>query len=403
MLWPAMLLAALGLFAPLRAAAEQNVVVVIIDGARYSETFGDPQRNFIPQMGRLALEGAIVDPFYNDNYTYTSRAIPALWCGAWTAVRDTVYQGIATQTALLPTIFEYFRRQQSAPAEQCYYVLKSIRGLWLPSFHQEYGPAFWPTYHSVGITDEDVLIEALEVMETHHPQLLLVYLADVDGAGHSGDWVGYTGAIRRADSTVAVIWEALQSDSVYADNTTMLVTNDHGRHDDQHGGIGGHGDGCDGCRRIMFLALGPRIRQNFVSTEYHTITDFAVTAAALLDLDPEYATGEVIDEIFLPLNVESTAGTTPEQHLLHQNYPNPFNPTSTIQYDLPKAANVTLIIHDILGREVVRLVDQHMQAGSHQAIWDAKDHAGRAMSTGIYIARLSTLEYSKSIKMVLLK
>ena len=88
---------------------------------------------------------------------------------------------------------------------------------------------------------------------------------------------------------------------------------------------------------------------------------------------------------------------------LHQNYPNPFNPTSTIQYDLPEAANVTLVIYDILGREVVTLVDQEMQPGYHRTVWDARDHAGRTMPTGIYIARLTTPEYTKSIKMLLLK
>lgn len=88
---------------------------------------------------------------------------------------------------------------------------------------------------------------------------------------------------------------------------------------------------------------------------------------------------------------------------IHQNYPNPFNPTSTIQYDLPEAANVTLVVYDILGREVVRLVDQQMQPGYHRAVWDAKDYAGRSMPTGIYIARILTLEYTKSIKMLLLK
>ncbi len=93
----------------------------------------------------------------------------------------------------------------------------------------------------------------------------------------------------------------------------------------------------------------------------------------------------------------------PKEFALHQNYPNPFNPTSTIQYDLPEAANVTLVVYDILGREVIRLVSQEMQPGYHVAVWDAKDHAGRAMPTGIYLARVVTPAYTKSIKMLLLK
>ena len=93
----------------------------------------------------------------------------------------------------------------------------------------------------------------------------------------------------------------------------------------------------------------------------------------------------------------------PVEYALHQNYPNPFNPTSTIQYDLPEVTTVTLVVYDILGRVVIKLVDQEMQPGYHRAIWDARDHTGRAMPTGIYIARLTTPGYTKSIKMLLLK
>lgn len=93
----------------------------------------------------------------------------------------------------------------------------------------------------------------------------------------------------------------------------------------------------------------------------------------------------------------------PQQFALHANYPNPFNPTSTIQYDIPEAANVTLVIYDILGREVIRLVDRQIQPGYHRAVWDAKDHVGGAMPTGIYFARLLTPDYTKSIKMLLLR
>jgi len=93
----------------------------------------------------------------------------------------------------------------------------------------------------------------------------------------------------------------------------------------------------------------------------------------------------------------------PEAFALHANYPNPFNPSTTIGFDLPAAAEVTLTVYDILGRELFRLVDRQMGAGYHQAVWDGRTNAGRLMPTGIYIARLVTPEYTKSIKMVLMK
>ncbi len=93
----------------------------------------------------------------------------------------------------------------------------------------------------------------------------------------------------------------------------------------------------------------------------------------------------------------------PEVFALHQNYPNPFNPISTIRYDLPEVTNITILVYDILGREIARLIDSPMESGYHRITWNGKDSAGREVPTGIYIARLVTPEYVKSIKMVLLK
>ncbi len=93
----------------------------------------------------------------------------------------------------------------------------------------------------------------------------------------------------------------------------------------------------------------------------------------------------------------------PTEFALHSNYPNPFNPSTIIRYDLPMAASVSLIVYDIIGREVVRLVDGHLEAGYHRVVWNGRDHRGREVPTGLYIARLFSPEYTRSIKLVLLK
>ncbi len=97
-------------------------------------------------------------------------------------------------------------------------------------------------------------------------------------------------------------------------------------------------------------------------------------------------------------DVETEHGRLPKSFQLFQSYPNPFNPNSTIRYDLPQASDVSLILCDILGREVARLVDGYVEPGYHEVQWN-----GRELASSIYIARLVTPEYSKSIKMVLLK
>ena len=93
----------------------------------------------------------------------------------------------------------------------------------------------------------------------------------------------------------------------------------------------------------------------------------------------------------------------PEAFALHQNYPNPFNPSTTIRFDLPEATKVHLAVYDILGREVVRLVDGQLEAGYHQQVWNAQDRNGNEVPTGIYFVLVVTPEFRKSIKIVLLK
>ena len=89
--------------------------------------------------------------------------------------------------------------------------------------------------------------------------------------------------------------------------------------------------------------------------------------------------------------------------MLHQNFPNPFNPNTSLRYELPIATDVVLVVYDILGREVIRLVDEHKEAGYHQVIWQGQDRFGRDLASGVYIYRLVTSQYSRSRKRVLLK
>ncbi len=282
----------------------ENFILVVIDGARYTETFGDPNHTYVPRMYELSQYGALIDSFYNDSFTYTSRAIPAIWCGAWTELRDTFdMEGHETHYTVLPTFFEYYRKQKGMPADSVYYVLKYVHSLWQMSYHPDYGPDYWPTYHSEGTSDIDVWEEAEFILETRHPRLMMLYLAETDHAGHTGNWNYYTNCIKTADSIVGLLWEKIQSDPFYCNKTSIIITNDHGRHDDQHGGFQGHGCGCEGCRHIMFLALGPDFKQGYISYIRRRIPDIVPTIGYLMGFYPEYSTGEVIEEIFASTEV----------------------------------------------------------------------------------------------------
>ncbi|MCG3157121.1 MAG: hypothetical protein DKINENOH_03752 [bacterium] len=94
----------------------------------------------------------------------------------------------------------------------------------------------------------------------------------------------------------------------------------------------------------------------------------------------------------------------PEQFELLQNFPNPFNPETSIRYNLPEAAVVSLVIYDQLGRKVRTLVNQAAQpAGYHSAVWDGRDEAGRAVATGIYLYKVTAGQHRQVRKMVLQK
>ncbi|MBN1480852.1 C10 family peptidase [candidate division KSB1 bacterium] len=93
----------------------------------------------------------------------------------------------------------------------------------------------------------------------------------------------------------------------------------------------------------------------------------------------------------------------PKQFALFQNYPNPFNPETTIRYDLPAALDVTLVIYDLSGHVVRTLVHGERPAGAHSLLWDGRNDAGLAASSGLYLYRIQAGEFRQVRKMTFLK
>lgn len=276
----------------------KHVVLVIIDGLRYSEGLGDPEHKYVPHMYALSQQGTIIEPFLNDRYTYTARAIPAILCGVWTEVRTVSGSGCTggeVTYSELPTLFEYYRKDLSRPPKDCQYVLFGPTTPWKASLAEGYGPKYWPVYDDMGTSDLEVWEEAKRVFTADHPSLLVLYLSRVDHFAHTGSWAYYTRAIQMADSVVGLVWDFLESDPFYAGTTTMMVTNDHGRHTKD---FSGHGDDCDGCRTIELLAVGPDIKRDWVSHVPRTICDVTPTIGELLGFRTEKATGSAMQEIF---------------------------------------------------------------------------------------------------------
>jgi photosystem II stability/assembly factor-like uncharacterized protein len=91
-------------------------------------------------------------------------------------------------------------------------------------------------------------------------------------------------------------------------------------------------------------------------------------------------------------------GEIPAQYKLSQNYPNPFNPVTNIAFDIPKYNSVKLEIYDMSGKKIEELVNQNLNAGHYQVQWDASKY-----SSGAYVSKLTTPDYSATSKMMMIK
>ncbi len=101
--------------------------------------------------------------------------------------------------------------------------------------------------------------------------------------------------------------------------------------------------------------------------------------------------------------VEHDEEALPKEFVFYPNYPNPFNPSTTIRFDLPKTGMVRLIVYNILGQEVRKLINGRMEAGRRQVTWDGTNNRGVRVSSGVYIYRMVYADKIKSRKMTFLK
>ena len=106
---------------------------------------------------------------------------------------------------------------------------------------------------------------------------------------------------------------------------------------------------------------------------------------------------------YSPEVVVEVVETAPSDFSLSQNYPNPFNPSTSIQFQVPNASDVTVIVYDMLGQAVKSLFAGQVQAGKYKIEWDGTNNAGSKMSSGSYIYRMTAGEFIESKEMILLK
>lgn len=284
---------------PLRT---QNIVVVVIDGPRYSETWGAAP-GIIPNMStKLRPQGVFFSNFRNEGYTYTNAGHTAITTG----VRQPI-DNYGAELPAHPSIMQYWLKKTGKPATAAWLITSKDKlnilanttdSLW----QNKYQPSTNCGVNGPGTgyrADSLTLLEAKRIMAENHPNLVFINFMEPDGYAHAVNWEFYLRGISRSDRYVKQLWDFLQKDKNYRKKTTLLVTNDHGRHlDTVDGGWAEHGDDCDGCQHISLLALGPDFKRGATVTSKYTLVDIPSTIAPMLGFRMEQSEGQIILDLF---------------------------------------------------------------------------------------------------------
>jgi Carboxypeptidase regulatory-like domain/FlgD Ig-like domain len=200
----------------------------------------------------------------------------------------------------------------------------------------------------------------------------------------------------RPKGVIVLTGRVLSSDGQPLDGVRVFATS-------AGGGMAGFGM-TDRTGAYMIEGLAPG------SVELYVDRDGYVSGGKSVDLSPaEFAAIAGDIRLTAAVTTVSPSPVAPTQYQLHQNYPNPFNPSTTIGFDMPVAGAARVAIYNLLGQEVVTLINSSLQAGRNRVVWNGKDRAGNAVAGGIYFVRFTALsangseQFSQIRKMVLLK
>lgn len=280
----------------------RNVIVLIIDGARYSEMWDDTGIGNIPYMANdLSSLGVVNHHFYNDGPTYTLAGHTAISTGYYQQINNG-----GSELPMYPSIFQYFNEKINTndssfiiASKHKIEVIKNCSLIhWKDKFisRTDCGTLGLGTENRADSITFDSLFA---VLEQNVARLILVNFREPDSYGHAANWDKYIASIKKSDEYVFKVWQYMQTSSFYKDKTTLFVTNDHGRHlDTIANGFISHGDNCEGCSHINFMAIGPDFKVGEIVFEKRQLIDITATVAELLQFHMPYNQGEVMYELF---------------------------------------------------------------------------------------------------------
>ena len=278
----------------------ENVIIIVMDGARYSETWGDNSHQYIPNLAsNIKTKSVVNTKFYNNGFTWTSPGHLAMVSGQHYNLNNG-----GGELPPFPTIFQYYN--ETHPSKSSWIIASKDKLEVLTNTSES-------TYNNMFLADTDcglnglgsgyrsdsvTLYNSLNILINNQPNLALINFKDPDSWGHAGNWPNYLESIENTDDYINQIFTLIETNPFYKNKTTVFITNDHGRHLDDNGGFWNHGDNCDGCRHIMFFGYGPDFKKNVsIETRYELI-DIATTTSKLLNFEIPGSQGIIMQDLF---------------------------------------------------------------------------------------------------------
>lgn len=235
----------------------KNVIIVVIDGPRWDHTFGDTTRKYIPNLTQLQKIGTFYSNCFNLGETRTNPGHVALSTG--------IYEHLDNQGYTIPSgksfLHQFLDREKDNALA---WIITSKDKLEILSLSKDTSVHLLPMTdcgvngNGSGYREDSITYERItEVMGKYKPNVIFANFREPDYSAHLNDFEGYYKGLKKSDEYVGKLWFFIQSSDYYKNSTTLIITNDHGRHLDGVGdGLNNHGDDCDGCRRIGCLVLG---------------------------------------------------------------------------------------------------------------------------------------------------
>lgn len=287
---------------PNRRLKTENVVIIVMDGPRYAETWGQIGHPNIPRMANdMAPEGVVFTNFRNNGRTNTTNGHAAITTGFYQNVNNS-----GQQLPAKPSIFQQYIKAKGVADDKVWIVTSKDKLQVLANSSDANWNDEFLARTDCGVNglntgyrhDSITFRRSMEVLEEHKPSFMLINFREPDYSGHANHWKNYIKGIQMIDEYSYQIWNYLQNDPHYRDNTTFILTNDHGRHTEGVSvGFVSHGCQCDGCTHINLYASGPDFPKGTIVDKEYELVDINTTIRGLLQINKDVTQGKMITEL----------------------------------------------------------------------------------------------------------